>query len=203
MPPLVKRLKERSVILVRHGETAMNEKDVARGWTDVPLSEDSYALLKATGVSLKKHGVQGIASSDLLRTLQTAHFLSRESGIPILKIGNFLHTWNIGKYTGKSAKKVDPILEQIAKDDPYETIEGGESFEEFKYRFLLGLVSLLNEHQGKLIACATHGRNLAILNAWAQYDYNDDLELSPDHLGYEDYEPATAHLFTIASPLLV
>lgn len=202
--PLLKQLqKERPVILVRHAETAMNEEDVARGWTDVPLDKDTYSHLKSVGKELKKQGVQGIFSCNLLRTLQTSRCLSQGGDIPILGTGEWLRTWNVGKYTGKPAKTVDPIIEQIAIEEPCKTIEGGESFEEFKYRYLLGLVGCLNQHPGKLLSFTTHGRNLATLNAWAFMDYNESLELDTDYLGYEEYEPGSAHLFVVSSPLLI
>lgn len=202
MQNLIKQYKTRPVILVRHAETIANEEDLARGWSDWPLEEDTTAELHAVGKALKSQGVYGIVASDLLRTLQTAKCLAIGGGLPILKIGSFLHTWNIGKYTGKPTDKVDPILEELAADDPFKTIEGGESFEAFKFRYLLGLIATLNEYPGKLLALSTHGRNLATLNAWAQMGYNDELEISSDHLGYEDYPPATAHLFNVKSNLL-
>lgn len=191
--------KGRKVILIRHTETEMNEDNLVRGWTDVPLDEDTIIFCKNIGESLKGK-IDGVIASDLLRTLETAHYVSVGSGAPIIKTGNFLHTWDVGNYTGMPADKVDPILEKMAQEEPDKTIEGGESFNAFKYRFLMGLIACLNEYEGTL-AFVTHGRNLATLNAWAQEDYNEDLQLSDD-LDYDAYEPGSAHLFNITSSLI-
>lgn len=192
--------KRRVCYFIRHAETAMNDKDVARGWTDVPLDDDTYSGLIELGESLKN--LDGIMASDLLRTLQTAHCISFGSGAPILQTTAFLHTWNVGEFTGKPTKEVDPILEKMAVDEPYKTIKDGESFEEFKYRFLLGVIGALNSHPNQLIGFVTHGRCLAILNAWREAGFNSELEVDNDYLGYDEYEPGTAHLFEITCDLL-
>lgn len=193
---------ERTCIFIRHGETEMNDEDVARGWTDVPLDVDDDEKLIALSDALKKYSIDGIFSSSLLRTLQTAHFVSCAAEIPILGTNSFLHTWNIGKFTGKNTKIADPILETYAKREPYKTIPDGESFNEFKVRFLMGLIGCLNSHKGKLLAFVTHGRNLATLNAWAMKDYPDDFEVDSKNLGYDEYDTASAHIFAIKSNLL-
>lgn len=200
MSKLTQSTYKRKIIAVRHGETPMNEEDVARGWTDIPLDNDQYKKLKKLGEELHMMGPTGIVSCNLLRTLQTSRALA-ESGTPIIGTTDFLRTWDIGKYTGEPTDKVDPILEELAVNEPYKTIEGGESFEEFKHRFLLGLVALLNSQPGLLII-TTHGRCLACLNAWRIMGYPADLSVSEDDIGYDEYEPGTAHMFEIDSPLL-
>lgn len=194
---------ERQVILVRHPETAMNEEGVVRGWSDVPIDDDEYSQIVEVGKGLKEYDIDGIIASDLLRTLQTAQCLSIGSGAPILCISNFLHTWNVGGFEGLPTDKVDEVLEKLASEEPDKTIEDGESFNAFKARFLLGLIAMLNSYPDKTLVFATHGRNLATLNAWAQEGYPNTLDVSSEHLGYEDYEPGSAHLFNIKSDLLV
>lgn len=193
--------KNREVWFVRHAETAMNEYDVSRGWTDVPLETDTFKDLIALGEKLK--GADGIYASNLLRTLQTAHCIALGSGAPILGVNDWLHTWNPGNLTGKPTDEVDPLLERMAIEEPYKTIKGGESFEQFKYRFLMGLIACLNSHPGKTLIFVAHGRNLAVLNAWKEMGYPDTLAISDDDLGYEDFEPGSAHSFKISCGLLV
>mgnify|MGYP001547155703 FL=1 len=147
--------------------------------------------------------LDGIIASDLQRTLQTALSVSIGSGAPILKTTTILHTWNTGDLTGKPVEEVDPLLEKMAVEEPDKVLKGGESFNAFKYRFLIGLISILNEFPGKLLALATHGRNLALLRAWEEMNYNDELEVASDNLGYEEFEPGTATLFTVESGLLI
>ena len=206
MPSLLKQMKEekskggRMFALIRHFETPMNDENKARGWLPTPIDPSEYEDAYDLGEELRGE-IDYIVASDLLRTLQTAHYVSLGSKAPIIKITPFLHTWNIGKYTGEPTKKVDPILEKLAVQDPDKNIDNGESFNQFKYRFLLGVISTLNECEGT-IAFVTHGRNLAVMNAWREENYNDDLDVSDDHLGYEEFGPGTATFFNINSPLL-
>lgn len=192
----------RTIFLVRHAETAMNETEQVRGWTDVPLDSDTFGGLIELGESLKDD-IDCIYASDLLRTLQTAHCISLGSEKPITGIYKFLHTWNPGDYTGKKASEIDPILERMAIKEPYKPTPNGESFEEFKFRFLLGIISILNENEpDEVPAFVCHGRNLAIMNAWKEADYNSELRVDNDHLGYDMFPPGTAHRFEIDCDLI-
>lgn len=191
---------KRTIIVVRHAETPMNESDKVRGWTSTPLDTDTFHDLIELGESI--NFIDGIVASDLLRTLQTAHCISLGSGKPILKTAEFLHTWNPGDFTGKPAEKIDPILEKMAVEEPYKDTPNGESFEAFKYRFLIGLIAFLNSNPGKVLCFVAHGRNLALLNAWKEAGYNSELAIDDDHLGYDMFDPGTAHRFDIECDLL-
>lgn len=205
MASLEKQMKKaregagRVIALIRHFETPMNEEDKARGWKPTPIDPKEYGNAIELGEELRGD-IDGIVASDLLRTLQTAHLVSMGSGAPIVKVDSFLHTWNIGKYTGQKADKVDPLLEKMAIQSPDEGIEGGESFNQFKFRFLLGVISVLNVCDGT-VAFVTHGRNLAVMNAWREEEYNEELQLS-DNLGYDEFEPGTATFFNVRCPLI-
>lgn len=200
MSGIVKGKKKREIILVRHGETVMNNEKTVRGWTSVPLTEDSKEELHELGKILSDK-VEGIFSCNLLRTLQTSLCLSKGGNIPLLKTYDFLRTWNVGGFTGMPTETADTLLESLARDEPDKEIEGGESFNAFKARYLLGLIATLNRYEGTF-AFVTHGRNLATLNAWAFADFNEELKVDTDYLSYEAYPPVTAHIFTIDTPLL-
>jgi len=205
MPGLIKQLskaKERNCVLIRHGETEMNQEDVVRGWTETSLDEGGQENARELGRELKEAYIDGIIASDLLRTMQTACLVSEESGIPILALSSNLHTWNVGKYTGKPTKTADPILEKLAVEQPEKEIEDGESFNNFKYRYLLQIIAFMNEYSDKTVAFVVHGRNLAVMNAWCEAGCPDDFELYDD-LSYESFPPATAHMFKIKSNYLV
>lgn len=197
-------IPSRNVALIRHFWTPMNAKDVARGWTDIPLDDDAFDAAFELGEELKGK-IDGIVTDNLLRTLQTAQYVSLGSGIPILEITNFLRTWDVGEYTGKPVDEVDPILEHIAANEPDKEIKGGESFNAFKTRFLIGLIAYLNSCPSQnppRLAFVCHGRNFAVLNAWKEAGFNDELDVSNEDLGYEDWEPGSVENFTIHSPLL-
>ncbi|MDE2102440.1 MAG: histidine phosphatase family protein [Patescibacteria group bacterium] len=181
----------------------MNQEDVVRGWTETALDEEGERHARKLGKELKDSRVDCLIASDLLRTMQTAMIVSEESGIPIVALSPNLHTWNVGEYTGKPTDTVDPILERMAEEEPEKEIKNGESFNNFKTRFLLQVIALMNEYSDKTVAFVVHGRNLAVMNAWCEAGCPSDFELDNDHLGYEDFPPATAHAFTIKSCYLI
>lgn len=196
------KTKQRNCVLIRHGETEMNQEDVVRGWTESPLDEMGERHAWELGQELKDAAIDGIIASDLLRTMQTACIVSEESRIPILALSPNLHTWNVGEYTGKPTKTADPILDKLAIEQPDKQIKGGESFNNFKYRYLLQVLAFMNEYSDKTLAFVVHGRNLAVMNAWCEAGCPSDFELDDD-LSYESFPPATAHLFTVKSNYLV
>lgn len=193
---------KRVVVLIRHGETEMNEENLSRGWSETALDAKGERHSKTLGRQLKHYSVDGICASDLMRTMQTALEVSKESGIPIIGLYSNLHTWKLGSYEGKPTDEIDPILERLAVEEPEKEIKGGESFNNFKFRFLLQVVSLLNSNPGMTLALVVHGRNLAVFNAWQEAGYPDDLEVSTDDLGYEDFKNGMAYVFEVDSNLL-
>lgn len=194
--------KGREIVLVRHGETALNVKDNIRGWSDVPLNDHGHEQAEALGKKLKGTGIDMLIASDLTRTLQTAAAISRESGIPIRHTTMALRPWNVGKYTGESGAKVHPILLKMAIESPEENLPEGESFESFKMRVLVGIIGFLNQYPDKLIGFVCHHRNDRLLRGWYEAGMPDDFEIDFDHFSQKGILPGTADVLTIKSPYL-
>lgn len=207
MEALLKQLKnqrnKRTIVVCRHGETALNKDDRIRGWSDVPLNPHGVEQAKAMGRKLKDVGIDLIVASDLTRTLQTASQISFESGIPIMETDIALRPWNVGDYTSKPAKEVHGILMKLATQKPEEPIKGGESFDSFRFRVLVGVVSFLNKYPGKLIAFVTHHRNDRLLRSWYEADCPDDFDLDFEHFGQHGIEPGTYDVLDLESDLFV
>ena len=194
---------KRKVVIIRHGNTALNSKDCIRGWSDVPLDEKGFRQADKLGRDLKDSGIDAIISSDLTRTLQTSASISRESGIPILATTTALRPWNVGKYTAQPAEKVHPILFRMAVEESDENIPEGESFTSFKTRVLVGTIAFLNEYPDKLIALVAHHRNDRLLRGWVEAGCPDDFEIDFDHFGQKGIEPGTFDVLEIKSNYLI
>ncbi len=143
-----------------------------------------------------------LVASDLTRTLQTAHLISLESGIPIVRTTTALRPWNVGKYTSQPAEKVHPLLMKMATEKPDEMIEGGESFNSFKFRVLIGTMAFLNEYPDKLIGFICHHRNDRIFRGWFEAGCPDDLEIDFEHFAQKGINPGTFDVLEITSGLL-
>ena len=70
------------LILIRHGESVWNAKNVFTGWVDVPLSSKGVAEARAAGRRLKDEGVHvDVAfTSELRRAIDTGRLVLEELG---------------------------------------------------------------------------------------------------------------------------
>lgn len=75
------------LILVRHGESEYNAKDLWTGWLDVPLSEKGIIEAREAGEKIKDIKIDTVFISDLIRSKQTwkemAKILNLENITPI------------------------------------------------------------------------------------------------------------------------
>lgn len=195
--------KSRKIVVIRHGQTALNIKDNIRGWSDIPLDDTGHEQAHTLGKKLKGTGIDMLIASDLTRTLQTAAAISLESGVPIMHTTMALRPWNVGKYTGESAAIVHPILLKMATEKPEENIPEGESFESFKMRVLVGVISFLNQYPDKLIGFVCHHRNDRLLRGWYEAGCPADWEIDFDHFSQKGILPGTADILELDSTYLI
>lgn len=195
--------KRRKIVIIRHGETALNVKKEIRGWSDIGLDQHGIEQAEKLGKELKDSGIDMLVASDLTRTLQTANRVSCESGIPLLATTMALRPWNVGKYTAQPQEEVLKILMKYATEKPEENLPEGESFDSFRFRVLMGIISFLNEYPDKLIGFVAHHRNDRLLRGWYEAGCPDDLEIDFDHFNQKGIEPGTADVLEISSDLLI
>ena len=88
-----------AIILVRHGETALNAARVMQP-ADTALSARGVAQAEAVGRRLRDHRVSGIVSSDLTRAWQTAAAIAGYTGVPV-EPSALLHERNFGALRGR------------------------------------------------------------------------------------------------------
>ena len=149
-----------AIILVRHGETALNAARVMQP-ADTPLSERGMAQAEAVALRLRNHRVTGIVSSDLSRAWQTASAISRHSGLPV-EPSALLHERNFGTLRGRAYDTLgfDPLA-------MHEAPPGGESAQTFAERIDSAFATMLARHRadaGDLVV-VTHGLLVRVLLA--------------------------------------
>src|SRR5437588_1248938 len=94
------------LILVRHGQTACNLREVWHGWDNCELTEAGLRQAEQTAARLAREPIAAVYSSDSRRALQTARAIAAPHGIdPILEPG--LRERNAGEFEGVG---VDEIL---------------------------------------------------------------------------------------------
>lgn len=204
--PTKEKINGRKVVIIRHGTTLANEQDVIRGWWDLPLVDKGLEEAQELGEIMKKSGIEldGIFTSDLLRSVQTTLEISRATGIPLLGTTKVLRPWDVGKLTGTDGKAAHKVMSTMAKKSPDEAVgETGESFNIFRHRFLGGLIGLLNSHRGLKLGFTSHSRGERILHAWVAEGCPDDLSIDLDTFLAEGEPPASAQELVIDCSLVL
>jgi broad specificity phosphatase PhoE len=141
------------IILVRHGETALNAARVLQP-ADTPLSERGLRQAQAVAMRLVSAGATSILSSDLPRAMQTARAIAAATGVSVSNSA-LLQERNFGDLRGRAYDDLDfdPLAMQEAPP-------AGESVAQFEQRVTRAL-ALACEHaaaesDGNLIV-VTHG----------------------------------------------
>src|SRR4030095_8250959 len=83
-------MADRLLVLVRHGESEWNKKNLFTGWRDIDLTENGIAEARAAGRRLKAQGIRfDVAfTSALKRAQRSLDFILEEMGqtsIPVIR----------------------------------------------------------------------------------------------------------------------
>jgi 2,3-bisphosphoglycerate-dependent phosphoglycerate mutase len=140
------------IVLVRHGETALNATRVMQP-ADTPLSPRGQAQAALVAVRLAATPVAAILSSDLPRARLTAAALAARTGRPV-RDSALLQERNFGDLRGRPYDTLgfDPLA--MAEAPP-----GGESAAAFAHRVRCAFALLLEQHAGLDgdLVVVTHG----------------------------------------------
>ena len=173
---IAKKMPNTEIVIIRHGSTKLNNANKIRGWIDVPLDEKGKQEAKDAAKLVKKEGLTGLIASDLDRTQETAAIISKYSGVPLIKVSKDFRPWHVGIHSGHDADKVHKILADMVENEPDKQIDGGESFNEFKDRFIEGIKKVRKSYKGK-IGIVTHYRGDRIYCAWKAKGFPDNNEV--------------------------
>lgn len=77
-----------SLVLVRHGQSEWNEKNLFTGWKDPDLTAKGVEEAKSAGIQLRTEGFQFdvMFTSDLLRAQKTGEIILKELGVTNLPV---------------------------------------------------------------------------------------------------------------------
>ena len=166
-------MTEHLLVLVRHGESEWNKKNLFTGWRDVDLSEAGIAEARAAGRKLKGQGIQfDVAfTSALQRAQRTLDLMLEElgqKGIPVYK-DQALNERDYGDLAGlnKDEARVKWGADQVhVWRRSYDVAPpGGESLKDTAARVLPYYVQeiLPQVLRGKRVLVSAHGNSLRAL----------------------------------------
>lgn len=156
-----------SIYLMRHGHTVLDVDKRSDGFLDFPLSDKGRLGVIDAQQYLKTIPLVCIYAADLKRTSETAHIIqSGTMSSPKIEKSDEGRTWNLGVLAGTAKTQSKPKVELLIQD-PDSRPMGGESFNEFKARFLpwFDKVSGKVAKSGKPALYVGSGSNLRLIGA--------------------------------------
>ena len=166
-------MSDRLLVLVRHGQSEWNLKNLFTGWRDVDLSEQGIAEARAAGRKLKAQGLRfDIAfTSALVRAQRTLDIMLDElgqRGIPVMK-DQALNERDYGDLVGlnkdDARKRWGEEQVHIWRRSYDVAPPGGESLRDTAARVLPYYIQeiLPRVLQGKRVLVSAHGNSLRAL----------------------------------------
>ncbi|MFZ2625795.1 MAG: histidine phosphatase family protein [Propionibacterium sp.] len=115
-----------SLLLVRHGRTALNAAGQLRGRLDPPLDEIGVVQVAALAHALAPYRPALVVSSPLTRALQTAAPIARVSGVEVL-VDEDLIDRDYGRWAGHTPAEVEDqwgSVDRAPGVEPWESLSG-------------------------------------------------------------------------------
>jgi alpha-ribazole phosphatase/probable phosphoglycerate mutase len=139
------------IIFETHSITTGNERGIATGWLDSPLSETGKQFAKELGDRRRGDNVAAVFTSDLGRAVETAKIAFVGSGIPIHQDSR-LRECNYGVFNGTTVSQLEAQRSRHI-DEPFPS---GESYRQVVDRVEDFLNDVSRKWDGKRIVVIGH-----------------------------------------------
>jgi probable phosphoglycerate mutase len=150
----------KTLLIIRHGETVWNAGHRFQGHGDSPLTETGRSQVAALGRRLKSIHFDTLISSDLGRTRQTAAIIADFTGHAV-ELDQRLRERNYGVLEGLTVPEIREqhggVYDRFNTDDPDYIIPGGESHRQHYRRNVDFFEEFLAGRFGAKIAVVAHG----------------------------------------------
>ena len=125
--------RELLAVLIRHGDTALNDDNSFRSQLDPPLNKKGLEQADLVADIIKRrYDVYKITSSPMLRAMQTADKIADAIGAKVHQ-DRGLFPWALGFLAGRDKDEYAHILDYYV-DNPKQKIPDGQSLDEFENR---------------------------------------------------------------------
>lgn len=143
-------MTETIVGLLRHGQTDWNIDFRLQGITDIPLNETGIKQAKTAASVFSPSDWNFVASSPLIRALDTAEIVAQAISVPEVAIEPLLLERSFGEAEGMThAEWKDKFPDGLPP--------GGESLDELRFRANSLLDQLLTTYRGTRVLAVSHG----------------------------------------------
>ena len=150
-----------TLLLVRHGETVDNVRQIMQGQTQGKLTPNGIEQARALAAELKDTPIDVAISSPLERSYMTCSFCADLHGLPVLKDDRLLEI-NHGDWEGKLADEIEakyPEAFHRWHTQPHTVTmpgQGGESLEDVRVRARAAFDDYVRKYDGKTVLVAAH-----------------------------------------------
>ena len=173
------------VILVRHGQTEWNKRDIFRGRKDIPLDESGkkQAMLTADAINRMNLSVKAVYTSPLHRAVETAENIAKVIGLKVI-LKEELIEFDYGQWEGHGVDEVKKKYPQVYSNwfhNPAQlVIPDGETLEQVTKRVQSGVKTILKETQGDIVIVAHKVINKIVIGCLMHWDQDHFWKLEQD-----------------------
>jgi isoleucyl-tRNA synthetase len=176
--------------LSRHGEAESNKQGYLSSYPEkrpAHLTEDGVSRAKQAGEKLKSARIDVIIASDILRTKQTAEYISEAIGVPVI-FDERLREMSVGSLNGSPYEEYLKLFpERIS--DLYTKFPEGESRHDVRIRMNAFFKDIDAKYQNKRILIVSHEYPLwtlkAIFAGWSDEELRaKEMELKDEFLAF-------------------
>ena len=161
------------IILIRHGESEANKKNLFAGFSNFPLTEKGHKQAEiAAKYVANNYKIDKIYASDLKRAYFTAFPLARLTENIIIPDEGLREIY-AGEWEGKCFSDLPQLYSESfgvwTNDIGNARCPGGESVKELGARILAHVKELAEENDGLTIALATHATPIRSIQTFCEY----------------------------------
>ena len=145
-------------LIIRHGQSLGNEREIYIGRIDWDLSELGYRQAEETARALADVKIDAVYSSSLLRAKNTALPHARMRSLTVIPRDDLMEV-SLGSWEGTPVgvlKENEEFIHGWCENFGTFTPPGGESVQAAADRFYNALVDIAKENEGRVVLIGTH-----------------------------------------------
>ncbi len=155
-----------TILIIRHGESQANKKDLFAGQIDPDLEERGHTQAEITAEYIKKnYKVDKVYSSDLTRAYKTALHIAEKFDLDVIKEKR-LREIDGGKWEGiKFANIINLYPEEFSvwmNHLGQASCPKGESIQQVGERIMNVLTKIAVENEGKIVVATSHATPIRV-----------------------------------------
>lgn len=162
---------EKTILLIRHGETDWNKCGRIQGWKDISLNKQGLMGADRLSEYIAENypEIDAFYSSDLKRAIQTANPTTKKYNANLIQI-KALREQCFGTLEGKTfdelsyEEKIIFKKIKIDKDETYQPTDNAENYPTFKNRIINECERIFYKEDENIQAIITHGGVIKVIN---------------------------------------